>query len=144
MAIFYHASLTLLSSYKNYHFELAKSAPLNSKDDSFQKRCDLIGTGHRRGENERKYDTSEQEDTAEKIEKKCTSTKCVSEEQKRDVEEINEQIRKETGERQSKNADKRQEMSRLVGKPTMWFPNRSDTNRPVKAQKEARNLKFRI
>ena len=21
-------------------------------------------------------------------------------------------------------------MSRLVGKPTMWFPNRSDTNRP--------------
>ena len=23
------------------------------------------------------------------------------------------------------------EMSRLVGKPTMWFPNRSDTNRAV-------------
>ena len=22
-------------------------------------------------------------------------------------------------------------LSRLVGKPTMWFPNRSDTNRPV-------------
>ena len=35
-------------------------------------------------------------------------------------------------------------MSRLVGKPTMWFPNRSDTNRPVQAQKEARSLKFRI
>ena len=35
-------------------------------------------------------------------------------------------------------------MSRLVGKPTMWFPNRSDTNRPVQAQKQARSLKFRV
>ena len=35
-------------------------------------------------------------------------------------------------------------MSRLVGKPTMWFTNRSDTNRPVKAQKRARILKFRM
>ena len=35
-------------------------------------------------------------------------------------------------------------MSRLVGKPTMWFPNRSHTNRPVQAQKRARSLKFRI
>ena len=35
-------------------------------------------------------------------------------------------------------------MSRLMGKPTMWFPNRSDTNRPVQAQKRARSLKFRI
>ena len=34
-------------------------------------------------------------------------------------------------------------MSRLVGKPTMWFPNRSDTNRPVQAQKRAKSLKFR-
>ena len=33
-------------------------------------------------------------------------------------------------------------MSRLVGKPTMWFPNRSDTNRPVQLQKQARSLKF--
>ena len=33
-------------------------------------------------------------------------------------------------------------MSRLVGKPTMWFPNRSDTNRAVQAQKQARSLKF--
>ena len=33
-------------------------------------------------------------------------------------------------------------MSRLVGKPTMWFPNRSDTNRPVQSQKRARSLKF--
>ena len=33
-------------------------------------------------------------------------------------------------------------MSRLVGKPTMWFPNRSDTNRPVQAQKRARSLKL--
>ena len=26
-------------------------------------------------------------------------------------------------------------MSHLVEKPTMWFPNRSDTNRPVQLQK---------
>ena len=26
----------------------------------------------------------------------------------------------------------------------MWFPGRSDTNRPVQAQKGARSLKFRI
>ena len=30
------------------------------------------------------------------------------------------------------------------GKPTMWFPSSSDTNRPVQAQKRARSLKFRI
>ena len=35
-------------------------------------------------------------------------------------------------------------MSHLVEKPTMWFPNRSDTNRPVQAQKRTRSLKFRI
>ena len=35
-------------------------------------------------------------------------------------------------------------LSRLVGKPTMWFPNRSDTNRLVQAQKRTRGLKFRI
>ena len=35
-------------------------------------------------------------------------------------------------------------MSRLVGKPTMWFSSRSDTNRPVQAQKRARSLKFWI
>ena len=35
-------------------------------------------------------------------------------------------------------------MSHLVGKPTMWFPNRFDTNWPVQAQKRARSLKFRI
>ena len=35
-------------------------------------------------------------------------------------------------------------MSRLVGKPTMWFPNRSDTNRPVQAQKRAGSLKFQV
>ena len=33
-------------------------------------------------------------------------------------------------------------MSRLVGKPTMWFPNRSDTNQVVQSQKQARSLKF--
>ena len=32
----------------------------------------------------------------------------------------------------------------LKRKPTMWFPNRSDTNRHVQAQKRARSLKFRI
>ena len=31
-----------------------------------------------------------------------------------------------------------------MGKPTMWFPNGSDTNRPVQAQKRARSLKFRL
>ena len=35
-------------------------------------------------------------------------------------------------------------LSRLVRKPTMWFPNRSDTKRAVQAQKRARSLKFRI
>ena len=35
-------------------------------------------------------------------------------------------------------------MSRLVVKPTMWFPNRSNTNRPVQVQKQARSLKFWI
>ena len=29
-----------------------------------------------------------------------------------------------------------------MGKPTMWFPNRSDTNQPVQLQKQARSLKF--
>ena len=36
------------------------------------------------------------------------------------------------------------QMRRLVGKPAVWFPTRSDTNRPVQAQKRARSLKFRI
>ena len=36
------------------------------------------------------------------------------------------------------------QMSRLVGKPTMWFPNRSDTNRLIQSQKRARSLKFWI
>ena len=35
-------------------------------------------------------------------------------------------------------------MSRLVGKPTKWFPNRSDTNRSAQSQKRAGILKFRI
>ena len=33
-------------------------------------------------------------------------------------------------------------LSHLVEKPTIGFPNRSDTNRPVKLQKQARSLKF--
>ena len=36
------------------------------------------------------------------------------------------------------------QLSRLVEKPTMWFLNRSYTNRPVQLQKQARSLKFRI
>ena len=44
----------------------------------------------------------------------------------------------------SLNFKQRFNMSHLVGKPTMWFLNRSDTNRPVQAQKIARSLKFRI
>ena len=35
-------------------------------------------------------------------------------------------------------------LSRLVRKPTMLFQNRSDTNRAVQSQKQARSLKFRI
>ena len=35
-------------------------------------------------------------------------------------------------------------LSHLLGKPTMWFPNRSDTNLPVQVQKRARSLKFLI
>ena len=35
-------------------------------------------------------------------------------------------------------------MSRLLGKPTMWFPNKSDTNQTVQSQKRARSLKIRI
>ena len=35
-------------------------------------------------------------------------------------------------------------LSRLAGKPTMWFPNRSGTNPLVQVQKRARSLKFLI
>ena len=38
----------------------------------------------------------------------------------------------------------RKDMNRLVGKPTMWFSNRSDTNLAVQAQKMAREWKFWI
>ena len=41
-----------------------------------------------------------------------------------------------------KDLNLKQQMSRLVGKPTMWFPNRSDTNLRVQSQKRARSLKF--
>ena len=37
-----------------------------------------------------------------------------------------------------------EQMSRLVGKPTMWFPNSSDTNQAAQSQKQARSLTFRI
>ena len=35
-------------------------------------------------------------------------------------------------------------LSRIVGKQTMWFPDRSDTNRPVQDNNRARSLKFWI
>ena len=35
-------------------------------------------------------------------------------------------------------------MSRIMRKPTFWFPTWSDTNRAVQSQKMARGLKFRI
>ena len=35
-------------------------------------------------------------------------------------------------------------LSRLVRKPTMWFPNRSGTNQTVQSQKQTRSLNFRI
>ena len=35
-------------------------------------------------------------------------------------------------------------MSRLMGKPTKWFPNRSDTNWSAPSQNMARSSKFRI
>ena len=35
-------------------------------------------------------------------------------------------------------------MSRLVGKPTIWVPTRSDTKQAVPSQKTARSMKFRI
>ena len=31
-----------------------------------------------------------------------------------------------------------------INLPTMWFPNRSDTNRAVQAQKQARSLKLQV
>ena len=35
-------------------------------------------------------------------------------------------------------------MSRLVGKPAMWFSKGSDANQTVQSQKQARGLKFRM
>ena len=35
-------------------------------------------------------------------------------------------------------------LSRLMEKPTMWFPNRSDTNQAVQSQKQDRGLTFQI
>ena len=36
----------------------------------------------------------------------------------------------------------KQQMSPVMRKPTMWFPNRPDTNRAVQAQKMVRGWKF--
>ena len=38
----------------------------------------------------------------------------------------------------------RKDLSHLMEKPTMWFPNRFDTNQAVQSQKMARSLKFWI
>ena len=35
-------------------------------------------------------------------------------------------------------------LSHLMGKPTMWFPNSTDTNQAVQSQKQARSMKFQI
>ena len=35
-------------------------------------------------------------------------------------------------------------LSRFMGKPSMWFLNRSNTNQAVQSQKQARSLKFQI
>ena len=35
-------------------------------------------------------------------------------------------------------------MSRVMRKPTFWFPTKSDTNQAVQSQKMARGSKFRI
>ena len=40
--------------------------------------------------------------------------------------------------------DLKLDLGRLVGKPTMWCPNRSDTNQSVQSQKMARGWKFWI
>ena len=37
-----------------------------------------------------------------------------------------------------------EQQASLVPVPTMWFPNRSDTNQDVQSQKQAGSLKFRI
>ena len=42
------------------------------------------------------------------------------------------------------NTKKDKHLRRLVGKLTMWFLNRSDTNQAVQLQKQARSLKFGI
>ena len=52
------------------------------------------------------------------------------------------QIRPLTAELSALECLKNQYLSRLVGKPTMWVSNRSDTNQSVQAQKRARSLKF--
>ena len=39
---------------------------------------------------------------------------------------------------------RRTEMSRVMRKPTLWFPTWSDTNQAVQLQKMAKGLKFRI
>ena len=38
----------------------------------------------------------------------------------------------------------KKELSRVMRKPTFWFPTWSDTNQAVQLQKMARGLKFRI
>ena len=35
-------------------------------------------------------------------------------------------------------------MSRVMRKPAMWFPTKSDTNQPTRSQKQARSLNVRI
>ena len=45
--------------------------------------------------------------------------------------------------RPSQKGDREEFVTLLVRKPTMWFPNKSDTNQAIQSQKQARSLKFR-
>ena len=55
-------------------------------------------------------------------------------------------VRKKTGKekRKDRNSNNKTYLSRVMRKPTFWFPTWSDTNQTVQLQKMARGLKFRI
>ena len=56
---------------------------------------------------------------------------------------INEIVHRYKESKNMKQSTNKTILSRAMRKPTMWFPTRSDTNRPVHLQKMARTLKFR-
>ena len=63
---------------------------------------------------------------------------------KKDRQEERSTGKRRKGPRGTKEAEKYVLMSMCVRKPTIWVPARSDTNRAVESQKQARSLKFRI